>query len=89
MKYTSYVISNFRSASVFVGDYPKNLTTKDNTHNYRLGKSTYPKAASEPNMVFKGKKDAFLRKTAIKHCVINVISTEVKKAGCCAFHSYK
>ena len=35
LKYTSYVISNFHSASVFDG-YLKNLTTTDKTHKYRL-----------------------------------------------------
>ena len=32
LKYTSYVISNFRSASVVFDGYPENLTTTDNTH---------------------------------------------------------
>ena len=36
LKYTSYVISNFRSATVVFDRYPENLTTTDNTHKYRL-----------------------------------------------------
>ena len=39
-------------------------------------------------MLFKGKKDAFLRNTANKHRLINVILTELKKPGCNAFHLY-
>ena len=32
LKYTSYVISNFRSASVVFDGYPETLNTTDNTH---------------------------------------------------------
>ena len=35
----------------------------------------------------KGKKDTFLSNSTNEHCMINVISTEVKKAGCYVFHS--
>ena len=77
-----------RSASVVFDDYPKNLTTVDNTHKCRLGKRTYPRVVFEPDMLFQGKKDPFLRKTANKHRVFNVISTELRKEGCYAFQSY-
>ena len=41
----------------------------------------------EPDMLFEGKKDIFLSNSTNEHCMINVISTEVKKAGCYVFHS--
>ena len=40
------------------------------------------------DMLFQGKNDAFLRNTANKHRVINVILTELKKPGFNAFHLY-
>ena len=40
------------------------------------------------DMLFQGRKDAFLRNTVNKHHVINVILTERKRPGCDAFHSY-
>ena len=39
-------------------------------------------------MLFQGKKNAFLRNTAKKRCLINVTSTELMKPGYNAFHSY-
>ena len=36
LKYTSYVISNFRSVSVVFDDYPENVTTTNDTHKCRL-----------------------------------------------------
>ena len=36
LKYTSYIISNFRSANVVFDDYPKNLIITDKTHKCRL-----------------------------------------------------
>ena len=36
LKYTSCVISNFRSASAVFDGYPENVTTTDNTHKCRL-----------------------------------------------------
>ena len=36
LKYTSDVISNFRSASVVFGGHPENLTTTYNTHRCHL-----------------------------------------------------
>ena len=39
-------------------------------------------------MPFQGKSDAFLRNTANKHRVINVILTELKKPGFNAFDLY-
>ena len=62
LKNTSYVIWNFRSANTVFDDYPKNLTTMDNTHKCRLRKRTYPRIVFELNMLFQGKKNAFLRK---------------------------
>ena len=42
----------------------------------------------EPDMLFEGKKkDFFLSNSTNEHCMIKVISTEVKKAGCYVFHS--
>ena len=38
-------------------------------------------------MLFQIKNNAFLEATANKHHVINDVSTELKKAGCNAFHS--
>ena len=38
------------------------------------------------DMLFKGKNDAFLRNTASKHGVINVILTELNKRVCNALH---
>ena len=76
MKYTSYVISNFGSASVVFDDYPENLTTINNSNKCCL------------TCYFKEKKDAFLRNTVKKHCIINVILTEHKKPECNALHSY-
>ena len=87
LKYTNYVIWNFWKASVVFGDYTKNLTTSDNSNKCHLGKKTYP-SVLEPDMIFQGKKNAFLRNTANKHRVINIISTELRKAGCYSFHSY-
>ena len=52
MKYASYVISNFRSASVVFDGYPKIPTTKDNTHKRRVGKEISPRIEFEPNMLF-------------------------------------
>ena len=40
-------------------------------------------------MLFQGKNDAFLRNTANKHRVINVILTELKKPEFNAFHLYE
>ena len=40
------------------------------------------------DMLFQSKNDAFLRNTSNKHLVINVILTELKKAGCNALHLY-
>ena len=40
------------------------------------------------DMLFQGKNDAFLRNTANKHRVINIILTEFKKPGFNAFHLY-
>ena len=40
------------------------------------------------DMLFQGKNDAFLRTTANKHRVINVILTELKNPGCNVFHLY-
>ena len=40
------------------------------------------------DMLFQGKNDGFLRNTADKHRVINVILTELKKPVCNAFHLY-
>ena len=34
------------------------------------------------------KKDAFLKNVTNKHCVINVILTDLKKPECNAYHSY-
>ena len=34
------------------------------------------------------KKDAFLKNVTNKHCVINVILTDLKKLECNAYHSY-
>ena len=39
-------------------------------------------------MLFQDKNDAFLRTTVIKHRVINVILTKLKKPGCNTFHLY-
>ena len=39
-------------------------------------------------MLFQGKKDAFLRNTVNKHSAINAILTKLKKPGCLSFHSY-
>ena len=39
-------------------------------------------------MLLQGNKNAFLRKTANKHRVINVTLPKLMKAGCNAFHSY-
>ena len=39
-------------------------------------------------MLFQGKNDAFLRNTANKHRVINVILTELKKPGLNPFYLY-
>ena len=36
-------------------------------------------------MPFQGKKNAFIRNTANKHRIVNVISTKLKKAGCNGF----
>ena len=38
------------------------------------------------DMLFQGKNDAFIRNTANKHRVINIILTELKKPGFNAFH---
>ena len=38
------------------------------------------------DMLFKGKNDTFLRNTASKHRVINVILTELNKRVCNALH---
>ena len=65
-KYTIYVISNFRSASVVFDGYLETLTTTDNTHKWPL--TCYLK-----------KKNAFLRNTVNKHSVINVTLTELIK----------
>ena len=39
-------------------------------------------------MLFQGKNDVFLRDTGSKYLVTNAIMTELKKAGCNAFHLY-
>ena len=39
------------------------------------------------DMLFQGKKNAFLKDTADKHRLINVTLTELMKPGCNAFHS--
>ena len=39
-------------------------------------------------MLDQGNNDAFLRNPVTKHCVVNVVLTELKKPGCNAFHSY-
>ena len=36
VKYTGYVISTFRNATVVFDGYPENVTTTDNTNEYRL-----------------------------------------------------
>ena len=74
MKYISYFLSNFRSASVVFDDYPDGLTTIGNTHKCCL--------------TCQDKNDAFLRNIANKHRVINVILTELEKPGCKTFHLY-
>ena len=75
------MISGFRSASVVFDDYPEIPTIKDNARKRRLGKGI------SPDMLFQVKKDVFLSNTANKQSIINVISTEHKKAGCYVIHS--
>ena len=77
-----------RYLKVVFDDYPKNLTTTDNTHKCSLGKRTYPRVVFEHDMLFQGKKDTFLKNTVNKHRVINVISTKLREAGCYVFHSF-
>ena len=43
---------------------------------------------SKNRCYFKEKKDALLSNTANKQLIMNVISTELKKARCCVFHSH-
>ena len=88
LKYANYVISNFRSASVVFDGYSKTPTTKDNTLKRRVGKGISPRTEFQPGMLFQGKKDVFISNTANKQHIINVVSTELKKAGCYVFHSH-
>ena len=41
------------------------------------------------DMIFQGKKNAFPRNTANKHCLINVTLIELMKPECNAFHLYE
>lgn len=82
---TSHNISNFRNANVVFHDYPGILTPTDNIHKCRLGKITFPRIVFEPDMLFQVKHNAFLRNTTNKNTVVNVISTEFKKALCKGF----
>ena len=43
---------------------------------------------SKNRCYFKEKKDVLLSNTANKQLIMNVISTELKKARCCVFHSH-
>lgn len=81
------MISGFRSASVVFHGYPEIPTIKDNTHKRRVGKGISPRLEFEPDMLFQAKKDVFLSNIANKQSIINVISTEHKKAGCYVIHS--
>ena len=42
----------------------------------------------EPGILFQGKKNVFLTSTMNEHREINVISTELKKAGCNVHHLF-
>ena len=76
LKYTSYVISNFRSVSVVCDGYPETLK-----HNWWLQEMPL-------DMLFQRKQNAFLRNTANKHRVTHVTLTELMKPGCNSFHLY-
>ena len=84
-KYISYDISNFRNVSAVFDGYPETQTATDNIHKCHLGKRVFPTIAFEPNMPFQGKKNAFIRNTANQNCIVNVISTKLKKVGCNRF----
>ena len=87
LKYNSCVISKFGSVNVVFDGYPQALTIRGNTHKCYLERIS-PRIVFELDMLFQGKKDAFLRNIANKHCVINAISTGIRKAGCNALHSH-
>ena len=51
-----------------------------------MGKGISPRIEFEPDILFPGKKDVFVSNTENKQRTTNVISTELKKAGCYVFH---
>ena len=57
----------------------------DSTHKCCLEKRISARIVFELDMLFQGKKNAFLMNTANKHQVVNAISTELKKVGCNRF----
>ena len=75
LKYTKYVISSFRSASVVFNGYRETPITKKNTHKRCVEKGISPRIDFEPDMLFQWAKDVFLGNTANKQRMINVIST--------------
>ena len=50
-----------------------------------FGKKNISKNSVSVGHAISRKRKAFLRNTANKHCVVNVVSTEIKKAGCNVF----
>ena len=81
MKYTSYIIWNFRSASVIFDDCPKNLTTTDNTHKCRLRKRTYPRVVLSTTCHFKEKRMHFSGTLSINIVLLMLYLLDVRKVG--------
>lgn len=59
LKYTSYVIPNFKVVSVAFDGYPETLSTNVITHKPCLGKRIYPRIVFEPGMLFQEKRIHF------------------------------
>ena len=79
LKYTKYVISSFRSASVVFNGYRETPTTKENTHKGCVEKGISPRIDFESDIIFQWEKDVFLGNTANKQRLIKAVSSKLRK----------
>ena len=78
--YAEFTFRHYGKATVVFDGYG-GPSIKDNTHR-RRGQNLHPFVNCTVDTEFSGKKEAFLSRDSNKQELINLISVELKKAGC-------
>jgi hypothetical protein len=86
-RYVSYVMRHYRKAVVIFDGYASGPSTKDGTHQRRIGKRQGRAVNFQPQMSLQLKKEEFLSNDANKQRFLNLLSNSLEAADCEVHHA--